>query len=109
MTWTRASKDQIATKTNSIKYFGSDLNLDTCKKIVIIKCYCQFTLSAEHVTGENSRKTEIYDSFTFRLVFAREGLTLKQIMVVTKIDNMASYSTYTGKPKIFFPKKVSLN
>ncbi|CAG9585300.1 unnamed protein product [Danaus chrysippus] len=27
-------------------------------------------------------------------------------MVVTKIDNMASYSTYTGKPKIFFPKKV---
>ncbi|XP_032513838.2 NAD(+) hydrolase sarm1 isoform X3 [Danaus plexippus] len=27
-------------------------------------------------------------------------------MVVTKVDNMASYSTYTGKPKIFFPKKV---
>lgn len=29
-------------------------------------------------------------------------------MVVTKIDNMASYSTYTGKPKIFFPKKVRI-
>ncbi|XP_032513839.2 NAD(+) hydrolase sarm1 isoform X5 [Danaus plexippus] len=27
-------------------------------------------------------------------------------MVVTKVDNMASYSTYTGKPKIFFPKKI---
>ncbi|CAG9783851.1 unnamed protein product [Diatraea saccharalis] len=27
-------------------------------------------------------------------------------MVVTKVDNMASYSTYTGKPKMFFPKKV---
>lgn len=29
-------------------------------------------------------------------------------MVVTKIDNMASYSTYTGKPKILFPKKVRI-
>ncbi|XP_013145995.1 PREDICTED: sterile alpha and TIR motif-containing protein 1 [Papilio polytes] len=27
-------------------------------------------------------------------------------MVVAKVDNMASYTTYTGKPKIFFPKKV---
>ncbi|CAB3224697.1 unnamed protein product [Arctia plantaginis] len=27
-------------------------------------------------------------------------------MVVSRVDNMASYSTYTGKPKIFFPKKV---
>ncbi|XP_011564296.2 NAD(+) hydrolase sarm1 isoform X3 [Plutella xylostella] len=29
-------------------------------------------------------------------------------MVVTKVDNMASYSTYqtAGRPKIFFPKKV---
>ncbi|XP_052757607.1 NAD(+) hydrolase sarm1 isoform X5 [Galleria mellonella] len=27
-------------------------------------------------------------------------------MVVTKVDNMASYSTYAGKPKMFFPKKV---
>lgn len=28
-------------------------------------------------------------------------------MVFTEVDNMASYSTYsTGKPKIFYPKKV---
>ncbi|XP_049867413.1 NAD(+) hydrolase sarm1 isoform X2 [Pectinophora gossypiella] len=27
-------------------------------------------------------------------------------MVVSQVNNMASYSTYTGKPKIFFPKKV---
>lgn len=32
---------------------------------------------------------------------------LRQIMVFTEVDNMASYSTYsTGKPKIFYPKKV---
>ncbi|XP_049867414.1 NAD(+) hydrolase sarm1 isoform X3 [Pectinophora gossypiella] len=27
-------------------------------------------------------------------------------MVVSQVNNMASYSTYTGKPKIFFPKKI---
>ncbi|XP_026329164.1 sterile alpha and TIR motif-containing protein 1 isoform X4 [Hyposmocoma kahamanoa] len=27
-------------------------------------------------------------------------------MVVTKVNNMASYSTYTGEPKMFFPKKI---
>lgn len=42
-------------------------------------------------------------------MFTRNRLSeLKQIMVVTKIDNMASYSTYTGKPKILFPKKVRI-
>ncbi|KAF9421845.1 hypothetical protein HW555_002285, partial [Spodoptera exigua] len=40
-------------------------------------------------------------------MFDRPGFCVfGQIMVVTKLDNMASYSTYTGKPKIFFPKKV---
>lgn len=40
-------------------------------------------------------------------MFARVGLSaLYQIMVVTKVDNMASYSAYTGKPKMLFPKKV---
>lgn len=91
--------------------FCSDLNLDTCRKIVIIKCYYQFTLSVKHVIAENSRKTEKYLRL-IHVLLVSVGVcscrisSLKQIMVVTKVDNMASYSTYTGKPKIFFPKKV---